>query len=85
MAFFVYILQSMKDKSFYVGVTHNIGERLEKHNRPHKGYTGKKQPWVLVYTEIYTTKTDALKRENFIKAQKSREYIEVLINGSSAG
>ncbi|MBW3468249.1 hypothetical protein EGN73_10540 [Arthrospiribacter ruber] len=42
MVFFVYILQSLKDKSFYVGVSHNPEERLEKHNRHHKGYTGRK-------------------------------------------
>ncbi|EOZ98268.1 hypothetical protein A33Q_0922 [Indibacter alkaliphilus LW1] len=85
MVFFVYILQSLKDRSFYVGVSHNPEERLEKHNRPHKGYTGRKQPWVLVYTETFPTKTEALKRENFIKAQKSRVFIENLIKGSSAG
>jgi putative endonuclease len=85
MVFFVYILQSLKDRSFYVGVSQNPEERLEKHNRPHKGYTGRKQPWVLVYTETFPTKTEALKRENFIKAQKSRVFIENLIKGSSAG
>ncbi|UJP63855.1 GIY-YIG nuclease family protein [Mongoliitalea daihaiensis] len=85
MVFSVYILQSEKDKSFYVGVSSNPEERLEKHNRPHKGYTARKQPWVLLYTEAYATKTEALKRENYIKSQKSREFIENLISGSSAG
>ncbi|GHB28517.1 GIY-YIG nuclease family protein [Mongoliitalea lutea] len=75
MAFFVYIIQSVKDNSFYIGVSSNPEERLLKHNRPHKGYTARKQPWILVYTEAFATKTKALKRENFIKAQKKSFHV----------
>ncbi|NVJ85437.1 MAG: GIY-YIG nuclease family protein, partial [Algoriphagus sp.] len=39
MDFYVYILQSELDGSFYVGVSSDPEDRLAKHNRPHKGYT----------------------------------------------
>ena len=82
--FHTYILQSEKDNSFYIGYTKNIGNRLFKHNNSKTGYTASKKPWKLVYFESFETKTEAIKRENFIKAQKSSEFISELI-ASSAG
>ncbi|MBS1539503.1 MAG: GIY-YIG nuclease family protein, partial [Bacteroidetes bacterium] len=32
MDFYVYILQSDKDQSFYIGQTNNLDERLKRHN-----------------------------------------------------
>jgi putative endonuclease len=47
------------------------------------GYTAKKQPWQLVYCEGFEDKTEALKRENFLKRQKSKDFILRLVWGSS--
>ncbi len=80
MSHCIYILQSQKDDSFYIGCSENPERRLEKHNLPHKGYTARKQPWRLVYMEGIESKTEALKRENFLKKQKSREFILRLIS-----
>ncbi|KEO73941.1 GIY-YIG nuclease family protein [Anditalea andensis] len=85
MDYFVYILQSAKDGSFYIGYSENPSSRLEKHNRPHSGYTGRKQPWKIVYTEQFDSKAEAQKREQYIKKMKSKDFILKLINGSSAG
>jgi putative endonuclease len=85
MSYFVYIIQSELDGTYYIGASQDPYGRLEKHNRPHKGFTGRKQPWKLVYTEQFETKTEALKRENFLKKQKSREFFASLISSSSAG
>jgi putative endonuclease len=85
MAYFVYIIESELDGTYYVGVSKDPPARLEKHNGHHRGFTTRKQPWKLVYTETYETKTEALKRENFLKKQKSREFLAILISGSSDG
>ena len=82
--YYTYILQSQKDLSFYIGSSKDPEKRLIKHNKPHKGYTARKQPWKLVYTEKYDTKTKALKREKFLKAQKSKVLIENLISNKSS-
>ena len=42
-------------------------------------YTKRGIPWIPVYSEVYKTKTEALKRESEIKKKKSRKYIEELI------
>ena len=79
--YYLYILQSLKDRSYYVGYSKDPERRLVKHNSAKTGYTSRKKPWNLVYTEKYASKTEALKREKFIKAQKSKVFIERLING----
>lgn len=85
MAYYIYILESEKEGTYYIGSSQDPEKRLEKHNLPHQGYTGRKQPWKLVYTEFYNTKSEALSREKFLKRQKSSAFLSDLINGNSAG
>ncbi|MEO8514357.1 MAG: GIY-YIG nuclease family protein [Ignavibacteria bacterium] len=42
--FIVYIIQSIVDKSFYIGYTSNLEKRLEFHNIGKSKYTSKKIP-----------------------------------------
>ncbi len=53
----VYIIQSLKDDSFYIGYSANIEERINKHNNGNSRYTSKKIPWKLVYTEEFKKTT----------------------------
>ena len=75
----VYILQSEKDQSFYIGYSSNVEERLRKHNSSRQGYTSRKKPWKVVYQEAFHTKGEAIRREQFLKKQKSVELIKRLI------
>ena len=77
--FFVYILQSRKDFSFYVGQCNDLDRRMSKHFDGLSKYTASKRPWRLVYFEKIATRSGALQREKEIKAKKSRIYIESLI------
>jgi len=75
-----YILYSDTRTRFYVGCTGDeMQERLRKHNSNHKGFTGSKADWMIVYTENYEDKKEAMHRELKIKAWKSRKRIEQLI------
>ncbi len=78
--FFVYIVQSKKDFSFYIGQTNDLDARLSKHNDGFGKYSSSKMPWRLVYFEMFETRTAAIKREKEIKLKKSRKYIEVLVS-----
>ncbi|MGB2698456.1 MAG: GIY-YIG nuclease family protein [Candidatus Zixiibacteriota bacterium] len=78
LAFTVYILQSQKDGRYYIGHTQDLSNRLDQHNRGASKSTRNHRPWELVYYEKFDTKKDAIKRENQIKKQKSRSYIEKL-------
>ena len=81
MSYSVYILYSRSLDRYYVGYTGDTLEsRLRKHNSNHNGFTGKKPDWVIVYTEMFPTKKEAMTREGQIKNWKSRKMIERLIS-----
>jgi len=82
MPYYVYILQSLKDGSYYVGSTQDLEERLERHNQGRSKYTKFKRPWELAYSEEYSDRSAAVNRENQIKNRKSKCYIEKLIRTS---
>ena len=75
----VYILQSLKDASFYVGYTSFLILRFRAHQEGKSSHTSKHLPYVVRYIEVFDNKTDALKRERQIKSRKSRTYIQQLI------
>ena len=83
MEHYTYILYSKALDGYYIGFTSGtLQERLRKHNTNHKGYTGRANDWIIAYFETYQTKTEAYERERFIKAKKSRKYIEGLISSN---
>ncbi len=82
MGYYVYILQSQADQSYYVGSSHDPKLRLEHHNDGWSRSTKGKRPWDLIHIEELPTKTDALKRERQIKRMKSRGYIERLLRNA---
>ncbi|MBI2035757.1 MAG: GIY-YIG nuclease family protein [Candidatus Liptonbacteria bacterium] len=65
--FYVYVLQSKKDKSFYIGFAPNLRERLVKHSKRLVQSTKHLLPMTLIYFESYRSKTDALNREKQLK------------------
>jgi putative endonuclease len=75
MPYYIYILQSELDGSYYVGSTKDLDERLHQ-------YTKAKRPWKLVYYEEFPDKSSALKRECQIKRRKDRVFIESLVRTS---
>ena len=72
--FFVYILKSEVDGSFYIGYTSDLAKRLKEHNEGLSVYSSRKKPWIVVYYEKFEVKSEALKREKFLKKQKNREF-----------
>ena len=80
MPFYVYILHSQKDGSYYVGSTNNLKDRVERHNQGRSKYTKTKRPWKLEYFEEFMDRSSAACRENEIKSRKRRGYIQALIN-----
>ena len=65
--FFVYVLRSKLDRSFYIGFAEDIKQRIEKHNNGLVFSTKDKLPVELIYCELYKSKKDALIREKRLK------------------
>ena len=65
--FFVYILQSKKDKNLYIGYTSDLRKRFKEHNLGLSKSTKSRRPFVIAYYEAYASKKDALTREKNLK------------------
>jgi putative endonuclease len=78
--FFVYILQSLKDFSFYIGQTDDLDARMSKHFDGMSKYTASKRPWRLKYFEVFKTRREAIIREKQLKAWKNTEHYRELIS-----
>jgi len=78
--FYVYILQSKVDNSFYVGQTKDLDKRLVLHNEESSKYTSRKRPWKVVYFEEYNTRTEAIQRERIFKKQRNSTFYKSLID-----
>lgn len=75
----VYILQSLKNKRYYIGHTEDMVQRLRKHNGGSVKSTKFGRPWKIIRTEDYTTKSEAATRELEIKMYKGGILFKKLI------
>lgn len=72
--FHVYILKNSKDK-IYIGHTIHLEKRLVEHNIDKTLSTRHRGPWILLYTEEYPTRSEAMKREKQLKGGQGRQWI----------
>ena len=71
--FYVYLLRSTKNRKYYTGFAQDLVSRFSKHNKGLVNSTRGGRPWELIYYEAYSSKKDALMRENRLKkSQQAR-------------
>lgn len=76
--FTVYILRSLKNKKRYIGHTSKDSfARLKEHNRGCNKWTRENKPVVIIYTEEYICKNEAIRRENFLKSGQGRKWLDL--------
>ncbi len=74
--FYIYVLKSCIYNNRYVGYTADIEKRISEHNSGKVRYTKGRMPWKLIYKEEYLTKTEARKRELFLKSGQGRKFLD---------
>jgi putative endonuclease len=79
--YYVYILKSLKDGKYYIGSTSNLENRLSFHNAGRQRSTRYRTPFILVYTEAFSDKHTAEKREKQIKSYKGGDAFRKLHEG----
>jgi len=78
--FTVYVLFSKDYNKIYIGFTSDLEQRIRSHNElGKKGWTMKFRPWKVVYKEVYSNKSDAMKREKELKTSTGRNFIWSII------
>lgn len=76
MQYYTYVIKSTTTGKLYTGHTENVKRRLDEHNEFHGRYTSGKGPWLLVYTEEFATRAEAMKREKYLKTGIGRKYLK---------
>ncbi len=77
--YFVYILRSEKTKRHYVGFASDPLQRLGQHNSGITKSTKGRGPWAIVHQEQFATRSEAIRRERFLKTGQGREELKRLL------
>jgi putative endonuclease len=78
--YWVYILYSEKCDRYYIGYSADVIARLERHNAGMVTATRNCRPYQIKTTKRFHSELEARKEELRLKKQKSRKYLEQLIN-----
>lgn len=73
---YVYVIQSNKDKKYYTGSTCDLRKRFMQHTKGVSGWTKGRGPFTLVYYEASLHEQDARSRELFLKSGYGKRYLK---------
>ena len=72
--YYVYILQSTKDKSYYYGSTADLKKRLIDHNSGKVTYTSAHKPYKIIWYCSFNSKQKALDFEKYLKSSSGYAF-----------
>lgn len=75
---YVYVLQN-KGKSWYIGYTADLKNRLQEHNRGLVFSTKSLIPWHLIHYEAYLNEKDAKRREKYLKTSQGSRMLKRML------
>lgn len=73
--YYVYVLQSKRDKRFYTGFCDNLVIRFKQHTSGRVESTKNRLPLELTYYEACVNKLDAMHREKYLKTHHGKQFI----------
>ena len=73
--YYVYVIQSKRDKQFYTGFTRDLENRIREHNEGRVSSTKERGPFELIYYEACLNEQDALAREKYLKSGMGKRYL----------
>ncbi len=78
--YYTYVLRSISYGTRYVGSANDAEKRLIEHNSGKVKYTKGRRPRKIVYREEFVTRSQAVKREIFLKSGQGRKYLDNILN-----
>lgn len=69
----VYILKCY-DNTYYTGCTHDLNERLQRHNNRQVAYTSSRLPVQVVHQSVFYDKYKAFEFEKYLKSGSGRAF-----------
>lgn len=73
--YYLYLL-FLNNNTIYIGTTDNLKRRIKEHNASKVTSTKHKRPLKLIYYEAYLLKTDAQRRERFLKTTEGKRLLK---------
>lgn len=80
--FIVYVIQSASGKR-YTGHTSDLKHRLEEHNAGLCKSTKIDKEWLVLLAEELANRSEAMKREKWLKAGAGRQFVQKVLAGWS--
>ena len=74
--YYVYFLKSLANNDLYIGSMENLENRFLLHNSGKVKSTKAYKPWELLGYEKYNSRSEAVKREKFLKTGQQREFLK---------
>jgi putative endonuclease len=73
------VLKSIKDHKLYIGYTEDLKRRYLSHQQGDVHATKYRLPVALIFYEAYLNKYDALRRERYLKTDKGKKTLHVML------
>jgi len=73
--YYVYVLKSKQDSFHYIGHTNSLENRIRLHNQGKVRSSGSHRPYTLIYFETYPTRSEAMKRESYLKHGEGNQWL----------
>lgn len=83
--YYVNVLQSSVDSSFYIGYTSHLKKRFNEHNRGLSQATKYKRPYTLLFYEAFIDRIDAKNREEYLKSGWGFRCIKKILKRTLSG
>ena len=74
----VYAIKSYSRNYIYIGLTHNLEDRLNRHNKGWERTTRAYAPFKLIYSEDCDDRKSARQREKYLKSGMGKEFLKNL-------
>jgi len=76
--YFVYAIKSVNRNYIYAGLTNDIERRVAEHNAGKNKTTKPYRPFKLIYSESFSTRVEARKKEKYLKSGIGKEYLKII-------
>lgn len=76
ISYFVYAIQSKLDNRIYVGISKDPERRLVSHNNGETKSTKGFRPWILIYSRLIGSRSEARKEEIRLKSGYGKEWLK---------
>ena len=77
--FYIYLLESVKNKNLYIGYTEDLRKRFKEHNQGLNFSTKSYRPWQLIHYEAYLNEQDAKRREKYLKTSQGSRLLKRML------